>query len=389
MTLLAFVFRLFAIPVSLFGLNTYSKHDAVGFGITAQRIANGQIPLTHIDLTNVYHYWGLMLSLFYWLPGPSDVYSHLFVSVIGCLPVWFVYKIATELYNRRAAVYATLPIAVFPTFLLVQTSLIREGPVLLLITAIVSLIVVPTDNSRGDPRYLTMLCFVLVTLFRPENLFVYAFAIVLGWGVERYIYIKTNYDVTIRFKHDRLATVLFGSLSTAIVLMVGQKILSFAIAPRRAKRARGGSAYFVGIIPDDLFTAAWFAPIGIAYFLFSPFPWMVKSWTYLAPMAVGILNLGLFIAAIVGAKTLLKSRPEVVISLTAAFALLTLFYGLMEGNVGAAIRHRQMMVWVMYLFAGVGLAERFGVDVSVQDKRIRLVRGAKHEITKPIDAQSN
>ncbi|KZN26257.1 hypothetical protein A4G99_21825 [Haladaptatus sp. R4] len=389
MTLLAFIFRLFAIPVSLFGLNTYSKHDAVGFRITAHRIADGRIPLTHIDLTNVYHYWGSMLSLFYWLPGPSDVYSHLFVAAIGCLPVWFVYEIATELYDRRAAVYATLPIAVFPTFLLVQTSLIREGPVLLLITAIVYLFVVPTDASRGDPRYLIMLCFVLVTLFRPENLFVYAFAIFIAWGIKIYSYIETYYDVGVSFKHERLASALFGSLSTGIALIAGQKILSFAIAPRRAKRARGGSAYLVGIIPSDLFTAAWFAPIGIAYFLFSPFPWMVKSWTYLAPMAVGILNLGLFIAGLVGAKTLIKARPQVAIPLIAAFALLTLFYGLMEGNVGAAIRHRQMVIWVMYLCAGVGLAERFGVDVSVRDMHIRLVRRAKHEISKPIAVQSN
>lgn len=353
--LLALTIRLLAIPLALTHINTYSEHDAAHFTWYAKAIANGALPLAKRNPFYVYDYWGTILSVWYVLPGPSDVYSHIFVSIIGAASVWFVYKLAVHLHSRRAAVYATLPMVVFPSFVLVQTTLIREGPVLLSLTAIAYLLIVPSDRSKEKTIGYTAAWFVFGSLFRTENVPVYL--LVLGMGIGLHMLQQGRIEVPKDPSRNAVVGVLAGGVLG--ILASAQWVLSHVIGPKRADRSRGHSVYLQNIIPNDLITAAWFAPIGISYFLFAPFPWQVQSWVYLPPMLEGMANIALFGFAIYGVPTLLKRAPADVLPLLLGFVILTSLYGLMEGNVGASIRHRQSLIWVTYLCAGVSLAERY------------------------------
>lgn len=355
----ALTIRLLALPLSVVGLNPYSEHDATRFDMYAAWIANGHV--THWDPMNVYHVWSGILSPFYLIPGPGAVYARVFIAVLGAASVYFVFRIAQSLAGRRAAVFAVLPLIFFPSFILIHVSLIREAGMLFLHTLIAYALLVPDRRLTTLRRWgLTAVALVPLTLLRKEHLPVYLLILglgVLGWGIDRR---GITLDDVRALPNRVLAAGAAGALAVGLpaVYYATGKVLAL-VAQNRAGRAFGNSVYLPNIIPGDLLTAVWFAPIGTAYFYFAPFPWMVQGVLYLPVMAEGILNIGLMILAITGGKWLLKKHPVKVLPLLAGFVLFSVFYGLVEANVGAAVRHRQQFVWVLYMFAGVGLIGRF------------------------------
>jgi hypothetical protein len=110
-----------------------------------------------------------------------------------------------------------------------------------------------------------------------------------------------------------------------------------------------------------------FAPIGALHFALVPFPWHVID--TLSTIAF-LQNLAIWypvvICALFGFRDVF-SRPrgsKLVLPLI-AFSLAGLFgYGLVEGNVGPAMRHRSQFQFVFFVLAGVAVSRRLSVTLS-------------------------
>lgn len=355
----AFVLRLTAIPLAAWRINPYSTHDATKFGAFAARIGTdlfvGPVVAGPLfpSLTGVviYRFWGLLLAPFWALPGPSWLYAHVALVLVGVLAVYNVGAIGRAWHSPLAGALAALPVAVYPSFVLVHATLLREAAVLAGITTVARLAIAPPDRLNLPGRAaLAGLALALAIPLRLENAPVYAVALVVGAAAWYHRRRSVGWPA-------RLAGAGGVAAAGAVGLALAPRVVDY-LARLRRLRTKGQSVYLPEIVPATVPAALAFAPIGAAYFLFTPFPWMLDGRpSVLVVFVEAIGNLAFAVAAIPGAWYALRRRLPGAAALGVGFVLAALLYGLVEGNVGTAVRHRQMVVWVLYLFGAVGVAD--------------------------------
>lgn len=337
------------------GLNPYAQSDVFGFMKSADQIANllmngRYTALVSYPFAGTYQKWGLLLSPFWLLPGPSRIYAGLVNSVLASVAITNVYVLARYVHSRRAGLLAVAPLGVYPSIVLVQGTVLRESAILFGLTT-ATVLIFATRRLRLSVRTLGAIGGLWLTTFlRPENMVVLVAAIILGLAA-----------FALRTEH--LSWNLLTAAGVAcipLVFVVRDEIAEGLdyLAATRAARAYGRTAYLPMAIPRDVLSALAISWIGAAYFLFGPFPWMIGSPADLVVAVEGLVSLGFAVAAVFGVRTMLQRRPAMTVGLVGGFLLASLLYGLGSANMGTAVRHRQMFLWIIFLFGGIGLAER-------------------------------
>lgn len=135
------------------------------------------------------------------------------------------------------------------------------------------------------------------------------------------------------------------------IVSVGLEEQLTTIQKMREGLAYGGSAYGADVDTRDLKGAMAYLPIGVARFLFSPFPWEVRSWQQMIalPEALAFVVLA-FQASRRAAGELVGGASRVALPIS-VFVALTTAYALVSGNEGTAFRHRGQVVPIALVFA--------------------------------------
>lgn len=349
----ALAVRLLVVPFSIARYNPYAQADATRFATAAERtahlLANGAVP--PIDPNDVIQVWGAFLSPFWLFPGPSQWYAHVATVLLGVGAVYNVYVLTARFGSHRAGLLAAAVIAVLPSIVLVQASLLRDGAVMFGLTAVLRLWFASSTVPRAGRVGAAMPVLLFTYLLRTENAPLYA----LVGGAYVFFWLL-NHTGRLTSRTLTLSGIIGGGLLASIVLPRATGFLS-AI---RANRARGDSTYLPEAIPTSAIELVAFAWVGGVYLLFAPFPWMVSDIAGLVVMWEGLLNLGFLVAAVYGVRRALQATgdPAAVLTLVAAFVVGSVLYGLANANYGAAVRQRQMFLPVLYLFGAIGITEQ-------------------------------
>jgi hypothetical protein len=357
LALIALAFRLTAIPLSVLRINPYSKYDAGVFADVASRTA-GKIATVRFDavsLGGVVDIWGAALAPFWLLPGPSAVYARFVIATLGALVVYNVAVVATSLYSRRAAVVAVAPMIVYPSFVFVQASLLREALVLFALTSSLRLWISPPPRLSLPTRALIVVSlFACASVVRPENVPLYLISAAVG-GV---------FTIADRQNISYLPLIGFsGGLGVTMILMLNERVSQVITRLERIRRyrARGRATYLADVFPTTLEDVIAFTWVGAAYFLFTPFPWMVENLVDFIIMFEGLVNLLFAAASFAGARTVGRRAPAVTVTLLVVFVVGVTLYGVANANYGTSVRQRQMFVWILYLFGSVGIVNHVRV----------------------------
>ena len=354
---LAFVVRILAIPLAVFRLTPYSQADATGFSVVAGTIANrilsGSVSVA-TQYSEVYEIWGATLSPFWFLPVGGPIVARIALSAIGAYAIYNVVLMVRRVGSPIAGLLTALPLIFYPSIVLVQSTLLREGAILFCITTAARLLLAVGDSdqnalSTGRP-YRRKAAFILLSagllafavVIREDNLPLYVVAI--GAGFVAYYW-----------------TEWWGKI-LAPLAVVGGILGAWTIRERafdlfnyfREARGHGRTSYLVGVRFDSLLDLLAFAPIGAVYFLFAPFPWQIESVLDIPVMIEGMTNILYALAGIVGIATALKRDRVLAIGLGTFFVLGVTLYGFGTANFGTATRHRQMFSWVLFIFGSVG-----------------------------------
>lgn len=360
--LLALLTRLFGVAVTtLTDLNSYAQADAGKFAATASStaasLAGGSIP--PIAVRQVYPVWGLFLSPFWFIPGPSRVYARIGVALLGAYTVYNVFRITAAYATEQAAVFAAAPMMLFPTFVFIHGTVLREAAVLFGLTTAFRLALV-REGRLGVPGRSVAIgaCLLFALLLRVENLPLYLLVVAAGglvWFAGRF-----GHRATIA------AGLPVASVSAVVALPVVQSLVA-RLAVIRARRAKGRTAYLVNTIPDRLSEVVAFSGIAAVYFLFTPFPWMVGRPIDLVVLGQALVNLAFFGFALRGGQVLLQRWPPALLVAAVAWLLFgAAMYGVGTANVGTAVRHRQMFTWVLFVLGGVGVTQYVRVEWANQ-----------------------
>lgn len=369
----AFFVRLLVLPVSITtGLNPYAQADAIGFATAAEQIASliangtifieGMSAMDQVSGSPTYHRWGLLLAPFWLLPGPSLVYATLGVATLGAGAVYNVARITDEIATRRAALFAAAPITFYPSFIFVHTTLLREAAVLFCVSMITMLII--TCTLQPIIRFLVSVLLTLIILaLRPEFAALIALAIMTGFGLWSVAKLTRSVAVVIRI-------ITVTALGGVAVIPYISPLRSELLGLRRGRFY--GRTRYVELVPLETATDSliWGGLMGF-YFLFSPFPWMIENIMDSIIFLESIMSLMLTFCFIYGISPSIKKHPAVVGGLLIALLIGIVIFGLGTANVGTAVRHRQMFLWILFLIGGIGLDYRFGTSI---DRLLRHIR---------------
>ncbi|EMA55378.1 hypothetical protein [Halococcus thailandensis] len=372
---LAAVLRLAGIPLSITGINPYATADATGFAARAQDIAMTTLaghpqtgPLFWLDghlivgAVKIYNLWGLTLAPVYLLAGPSTTYARIILAALGVVAIWNVYAIGRALYSRPAGIIAAFPVAIYPSFVLIHATVLREVAVLFLLTSVARLVIVPSRFSRPVRTLCCVTGLIGAGLLRWDLFFLYIPTIVGG----SVVYLIAMTTAVREWSVSRYSGAVVIAVPIAYVVWQAAKRATSHLSNLRNLRARGRTVYLADIqfphVPEMLA----FAPVAVAYFLFAPFPWMIGAFSDIVVAFEGFGNIGFALAALAGVYTILTQWTALDARHRAGWVALAVWllagsvlFGLGTVNVGTAVRHRQMFVWVLYLFGAVGIVEWF------------------------------
>jgi len=377
-----FVRGIAAVVNTLTTLNPNSTADAVGFAKNAELIAQGiqqgspylytpgsvdllqvLVPIVSVD---IYTLWGTFLAPFWLLPGPSGFYARLANAFLGVFAIYNVYLITRYYHSHHAGIIASLPMLFYPSVIAIQSTLLREALVLFGITTAARLLLLSSKrwSSPLTVYVLAAISLHVALLQRTDNLPIFVAAIVAALLI---------YAVQSGILSRR--TIGSGLLFSSVVFLLSLPIIRDAIeylAYIRDVRARGRAVYLPEVIPDTVFELIAFSWVGAVYFLYSPFPWMVETIPDLLISIEGLVNLSFTIAAGWGIRSLGQKNAPATVGLLVGLAVAVVLYGVGTANYGTGMRHRQMFLWVIFLFGGIGISEhvkfrwpfRWGSDAS-------------------------
>jgi len=341
-----------AVITTLTTLNPDSRADAVAFARVANTIAENlmQGQLTTPGEGYIYDLWGSFLAPFWLLPGPSGLYARLGNALLAAFAIYNVYLIARTYHSHQAGVLAALPMIFYPSFVAVHSTVLREAIVLFGITTAARLL---TVSSRYYSRRLTYPLaggtLYVAYIMRADNGVIYAVAIVAA---------LTAYAIGRTSNPSRPAAI-------GTVLSVAGSVFAWPfvrdgverLAQIRNARAFGRAVYLPDVIPQTVLELLAFSWIGAGYFLYAPFPWMVNTGPDLLVSIEGIFNIGFTVAAVWGVHWLARRELPITVGLFVGLLVAVTLYGVGTANYGTGMRHRQMFLWVVFLFGAIGLSE--------------------------------
>ena len=290
---------------------------------------------------------GAFFSLF----GHTQVPIKIVNALVGAFSCRYLFLLARDLYGAAVARRAALLFEFFPSLVLWSTVNIRDVWVLLLILYI-------SYQSQQMSRGYSHLALArllgavyLLSQFRDYLFFVVALPPVVSLLLGRRQHFVRN-------------VLLAGLASLALLVLVQQgavrqrttaRMSLEAISEVRRDMATGGSAFHGQVDVSSPAKALVFLPVGVAYFLFSPFPWQITSTLKLFSVPEMLLFYGLTPAIVRGIAHIVRTRLRDNLQVLLLTSLLTVSYSLGEGNVGTLYRHRAQALGFLLCFAALGL----------------------------------
>jgi hypothetical protein len=272
-------------------------------------------------------------------------------ALIGSMSTRYVYRLAESYFGSGAARRAAVLYCFFPSLVLWSALNIRDVWVIFLILFLSWKSHQIVTGYSHIALVSVLAAIVLLMQFRDYLFYVVAIPPIVAMLIGSRGHVVRNFIVA-----------LIGA--TAVVLLVQQGAAGSAerhMSLETMSRVRqdmaigAGSAFHEDVDISTPGKALAFLPIGVAYFLFSPFPWQITTFLKVFSLPEMCLIYALVPAMARGVRYAVSQRFRACLQPLLLTGLLTVSYSLGEGNVGTLYRHRAQVIAFYLMFAGVGL----------------------------------
>jgi len=344
------------------GDNVY--YEATGWGLSEIWSGNATwdtVTLhTASDFNTGMFFW---VAAIYFLLGGRWIVVPLAVNwAVGAINALLIYHIAKHLFNAEVARRASLLVAFLPAFAFWSALLYKEAIVLMFIA--LSLYATLQLQRRLSVTYALLLALSLLGLqmFRAYLSYLMGASIGLaflaaraGRGACPYVQRVAMLGILLLF------AAAFGGLQRARSHLESQlnvTALERLMSSRVELAMSGASGFLAEADTSTVQGALSYLPRGLAYLLLAPAPWQFGSLRQAMAIPETILWYGLIPFTLVGMAYAWRHRRSETIVIFAFTFSLTLFYALLIGNIGTAVRERTQMFAFWFIFAAAGLALR-------------------------------
>jgi 4-amino-4-deoxy-L-arabinose transferase-like glycosyltransferase len=339
------------IPEDFFAPDQVTYGD-VGWRTLLYHRGTGSLPWQLENTTEVGHfYWNAFLFMIF---GHATIAPKIVNAFVGAASGILAYRLGGDLAGRDTARYSLALTMFFPSLVLWSALNLRDPIVLLATVGTFLAMAHLRTRPSGRSFFAVLLGIGAMILFRDYIAVMVVFGIVGSTVITRARGLPANVFVGL---------LLFGlAVLTYQQFGLGSRWVESAsfeqIAIQRVNLATGGSAFRPEANVSTPLQGLQFLPVGLAFFLFSPFPWQIGTALSAMTLPEQVIWYALLPAVLMGGRYLLKHRYEV-FGPTFVFLIITTgVYALVEGNAGTAYRHRAQVLVFFLVMAAVGLALR-------------------------------
>lgn len=372
--------------------------DDVGYSRLAELAANGAIDDPYDDF--LYERTATLLVPIvgmYRLFGPIELFGQLYVALLGAATAALTARLALEIVDRRWALLAGLIVAALPSQVLWSSLILKDAAVWAVLSALALVVAVAARSGGRRLALMGATAAVLLVLLgflrlhtlqvacvaillavlvypRPRPLVRLSGAIVLlaciplvfGMGLAGGSFVADSRDPgaqrALNAAEAESAVVPAPAEAPAPAdAPVGPPVPTPADPSALPQEDGQKGASGPGTSPDEpsgALRSVRYLPTGMTVVALRPWPWESSS-TSLGmrfARAEALIWYPLLLLALVGIAAIGRHRRTLAFPVIAGGAILVM-YGLTEGNLGTAYRHRGEFVWVVALLAALG-AER-------------------------------
>jgi 4-amino-4-deoxy-L-arabinose transferase-like glycosyltransferase len=310
---------------------------------------------------------GLVFAAF----GDSLIAGGALSTLFGVMTIVQLYHIAQRLYDIRTAKIAALLLSLSPYYWLISVLILRDTMALFFIAWFFRLWMSYGYKSDNKTMLLMIFSFVYIGLLRP----VVAGSLTLVFIAYYVFFIKRKGQFFVVLKVVTTAVfclILVYSLTQTNIIAqlsnmggpVGQafKYLNIETASDRADASgqTAASSYMEGLQYRSHGEAIKVLPLLILYFMCSPLPWQVKKISHLLALSDSMMLWFLYIFFFLEVRSFIKRQPKWAIIILLYLAIGIVGSALIQGNIGAAQRHRIMFTIFIIPLAAHNLVERWG-----------------------------
>lgn len=304
-------------------------------------------------------------SYVYSFTGYSPLSLFFISSVVGSLAALFIYLIAKELFSKRVARVASLFAFFWPSFIMWSTQNLREPMIAMLGCALIWSVVYM--YRRPSPVFLLVffasawglfkvsspyaiiivaIIFFAGAILLSEHLFRNKFVVVIIIGLTSFLFMAFN-------QHNIMAFIAEKTIHTDIL---DHKSIFEFLDYHRMARSFGKLQFLKNTDISSFGNAFAFAPLGLLYAIFSPFPWQLGSFMQVMAAPETLIFYILFPATLKGVTFAYKKRFNQSMLVLSVIGGLLVFLALVEGNSGTLFRHRFIAFNLLFIFTAVGLS---------------------------------
>jgi len=256
--------------------------------------------------------------------------------------------------NLRVAKMSALFIALFPSFIIWSSQLLKDGLIIfLLVTAIT---MVAQLQKKFSYSALAVLIF---SMFGVLSLRFYIFYMAMVAVVGTFFIGASNSAKSIVTRATALILLGLGLTYFGVLRDASRNYEVYGnlekIQASRQNLATAASSGFGADVDVSTTQGAISAiPLGFAYLMFAPFPWQVSNLRQAIPLPEVLLWWAMvpFVAA--GAWYAVRHRFRTAFPVLVFTLMLTLAYSIYQGNVGTAYRQRTQIQVFLFIFVAVG-----------------------------------
>jgi hypothetical protein len=306
--------------------------------------------------------------------------SVLNLFVYPLLSIWVVivvYFLAKEFFNKNVAILASLIVAFLPSLIIWSSINIRMS-ITIASLAIIGLFSAKFRKSN-KVRYLVMVAIALALVYMAKD------KIILPTSVITVFILLTSIKINKIMKNTIFFIIVIISLyyimeNHSLTTRPPKVILKLITHQRDFATYASGSNYKIYdeyVYLEDIEksekiyikTVIKALPKGVAYFLFSPFPWKITNTLRLYSYPQILLNYFMFPFFILGILIGLRYSYDATYCMLLLFIFFTIIYSLSMGNVGTVARHRDLVSPFFFIFASAGICNLLGcLEVPKEEK---------------------
>jgi 4-amino-4-deoxy-L-arabinose transferase-like glycosyltransferase len=300
--------------------------------------------------------YSAMFSPPYVIFGHISLLPRLQMALFGTLTVVNIYLITERVYDHCSGVIAAVIASIFPYWIVLSGIIYRDMLVIFFLTLMVYYFV----QWQAGERQKLFLALSIVTAVLGLHL---RLVNIIAVGAMVAIAVFVRLDEKLARYLGTFSSGLFAGI--AAYLSFGSYLVVDRLASRRLWLARENpGAYLTGFAYESYLELFAFAPIGAIYFALTPFPWHVIDLLAMIAIAQNVfLWYPILLLSVIGLRDVLHvtAGPRMILPLL-GFSFAGIFaYGLVEGNIGPAMRHRSQFQFIFFVLAAVAVANRVQV----------------------------